>query len=60
MELYLVRHGETNANRNHTTQGQLDTELSDLGLKQVDLVGGRLADVKFDIVLSSGEEAKMC
>ncbi|KAJ6553834.1 histidine phosphatase superfamily [Mycena sp. CBHHK59/15] len=53
--VYLVRHGETQANREGVIQGQLDTALNAAGVRQA----GRLADalrcagVKFDVAYSS-------
>lgn len=53
VELVLVRHGETEANRTHTIQGHLDTSLSDLGMKQAEKVGEYLANQTFHLALSS-------
>ena len=39
MKLYIVRHGETDANTNGVIQGWLDTELNETGLQQA----GRVA-----------------
>ncbi len=42
--IYLVRHGQTTANRDRVLQGpRIDAELSDVGLRQADEVGGALA-----------------
>lgn len=49
----LVRHGETVSNREGIMQGQLDTELSDLGHEQARLIGCRLCDVNFAHMYSS-------
>lgn len=51
--VYLVRHGETDANRNKIIQGQLDTPLNEIGLEQAALVARALRTVKFDAALSS-------
>jgi len=51
--VYLVRHGETDENRKHIIQGQLDTLLSSLGLKQAKLVGNALRSIPFDMACSS-------
>jgi broad specificity phosphatase PhoE len=50
---YLIRHGETMGNRDETHVGQLDVPMTELGLKQADLTGYALKDVKFDAVYSS-------
>lgn len=39
MRLTLVRHGETTANRDGITQGQLDTDLTELGRSQAGRIG---------------------
>ncbi|KAF9469299.1 phosphoglycerate mutase-like protein [Collybia nuda] len=51
--VYLVRHGETDANRNGIIQGQLDTPLNGVGIKQASLVGEALRDVPFSMAYSS-------
>lgn len=42
-KLYLVRHGETDFNAQSIIQGNMDTELNDLGIKQAEMVAIRLA-----------------
>lgn len=43
--IYLVRHGQTTANRERVLQGpRIDAELSDVGLRQADSLGSALAD----------------
>ena len=51
--LYLVRHGETEANVTNTLQGQSDVRLNEKGIRQAQLVGKRLRDKHFDVILSS-------
>ncbi|KAM6500350.1 phosphoglycerate mutase-like protein [Amanita muscaria] len=53
LRVHLVRHGETEANRQQIVQGQLDTELNELGHKQAGLVAKRLRHVPFEIAFSS-------
>lgn len=53
MILTLIRHGETHSNASGTWQGQGDSQLSPLGLKQAELLGERLEHVHFDRVVSS-------
>lgn len=53
LRVYLVRHGETDANRQGIVQGQLDTQLNELGKNQAELVALRLRSVSFDIALAS-------
>ena len=51
--LYLVRHGETEWNASNKIQGNMDTELNDLGKKQAELVANRLAKENIDAVYTS-------
>ncbi len=53
MKLFLVRHGQTNHNRERILQGQLDTELSELGKEQAKKVSERLKDHYFTKIFSS-------
>lgn len=53
MEIFLVRHGESTANRDNLIQGQLNTQLSMLGKKQAKLVANRLKNYNFDYIYSS-------
>ncbi|MCX7970758.1 MAG: histidine phosphatase family protein, partial [Negativicutes bacterium] len=51
--LILVRHGETEWNRQMLFQGATDTDLSAKGLRQAELVGRRLAAEPFTAVYNS-------
>jgi broad specificity phosphatase PhoE len=51
--IYLIRHGETDWNRDRRIQGQSDTPLNDIGREQARLLGQRLADVPFDLAYAS-------
>ena len=51
--VYVVRHGETDANRQEIIQGHLDTHLNEAGLAQAELVASALKDVAFDIAFTS-------
>lgn len=54
-EIYLVRHGETDANRNYVVQGRMDNPLNEYGKKQAHETGEYfvLHNIKFDLVISS-------
>ncbi|MBQ9338557.1 MAG: histidine phosphatase family protein [Lentisphaeria bacterium] len=52
-EFVAVRHGETDENLSATLQGQLDTKLNSLGLRQAECVAERLRHEKFDRIFSS-------
>jgi broad specificity phosphatase PhoE len=53
LHLILVRHGETEWNKQRRYQGQSDVSLSDLGRRQAELVAKRLADQKIDVIYAS-------
>lgn len=53
MELFLVRHGQSTANRDKIVQGQLNTELTELGKTQAKLTAERLKKYQFDKIYSS-------
>ena len=60
VSLMLVRHGEATHNLPDSERvlqwdkaGELDTELTDLGRRQAELVGKRLVDTDFHLVVSS-------
>ncbi len=51
--LYLVRHGETEWNRERRVQGQADPPLNDTGRAQARALAERLAGVRFDAAYAS-------
>jgi len=51
--LYLVRHGETDANKNGIIQGQTDTQLNNVGIGQAVLVAEALRSIPFDKAYTS-------
>ena len=51
--ILLVRHGETEWNRTGIQQGHLHGELSELGIRQAELVAGYLKEESVDLVYSS-------
>lgn len=53
MRLIIVRHGESEWNRIHRYQGQIDAPLSDLGLRQAEALGQRLKNEQIDHIYSS-------
>lgn len=50
---FLVRHGETEWNREHRIQGSSDIPLNDTGRAQALRVGGILAQHQFDLIVAS-------
>ncbi|MGA1409984.1 MAG: histidine phosphatase family protein [Prochlorotrichaceae cyanobacterium] len=53
VRLLLVRHGETQWNREQRFQGQIDVPLNDNGLAQADKVAQFLQDVPLDFAITS-------
>jgi broad specificity phosphatase PhoE len=51
--IYLIRHGETEWNKNGRFQGHLDIELSEEGLRQGELVSKKLENVNFQGIYTS-------
>ena len=52
-ELIVIRHGETDWNRQHRFQGQIDVPLNATGLAQAERLGQRLADEPIDVLVCS-------
>jgi 2,3-bisphosphoglycerate-dependent phosphoglycerate mutase len=52
-ELLVIRHGETDWNRQHRFQGQIDVPLNDIGLAQAGRLGLRLVDEPVDVLICS-------
>ncbi|KAJ2927586.1 hypothetical protein H1R20_g9511, partial [Candolleomyces eurysporus] len=53
LKVYIVRHGETAANKDGVIQGQLDTQLNEEGIRQAGLLAERLKDVPFRLAFTS-------
>jgi broad specificity phosphatase PhoE len=53
MEIILVRHGQTEWNTGRVYRGRADVGLDEVGMKQAELLGGYLAELKLDAVYSS-------
>ena len=53
MDLYLVRHGETESNKQKRYQGWTESPLSTLGIRQAEMVGFFLAAQKIEGLYSS-------
>jgi probable phosphoglycerate mutase len=52
-ELLVIRHGETDWNRQHRFQGQIDVPLNEIGRAQAGRLGKRLVDEPLDVLISS-------
>jgi broad specificity phosphatase PhoE len=53
MNIYLLRHGQTNLNKNGKFQSAFDKDLNELGKKQAELLGKRMQKYHIDIIYSS-------
>lgn len=55
MRIFLIRHGQSEANKIHMLQGHMDSNLSDLGREQAKSAGYNLlvSNISFDAVYSS-------
>lgn len=53
MNIYLLRHGETNINRNGKYQSVVDKDLNEFGKIQAEVLGKRLKNYNIDIIYSS-------
>jgi broad specificity phosphatase PhoE len=51
--VYIVRHAQTEENKQKIIQGHLDTMLNSEGERQADLVAKALKDIPFDVCYSS-------
>ena len=53
MKIYVIRHGETDANKNAVLQGSSNWPLNDYGIKLAEITGQNMKDIKFDACFSS-------
>jgi len=51
--IYIIRHGQTDWNIEHRTQGQTDIVLNTNGIKQAELITQKIANLKIDSIISS-------
>ena len=52
-EIYLIRHGQSIANKEERYLGQTDLDLSDVGYKQAEAAASGLSHLKIDVIYSS-------
>ena len=53
MEITIIRHGETDWNKEIRYQGSSDIELNEAGIKQAEKTAELLVDRKFDVIIAS-------
>ena len=51
--IYIIRHGQTEWNIEHRTQGQTNIALNTNGIKQAELITQKIANLKIDSIISS-------
>ena len=51
--IYIIRHGQTDWNIEHRTQGQTDIALNTNGIKQAELITQKISNLKIDSIISS-------
>ncbi len=54
--LYVVRHGQTDLNKEGRLQGRLGLPLNEYGIQQAERLRDRLKNINFDYVFSSPQE----
>lgn len=60
--IYIVRHGETDANRNGILQGHTDTQLNEEGIAQAKMTANALEKVHLTVAYASdlSRASKVC
>ncbi len=53
MEIYVVRHGQTDWNVKNVFQGHIDTELNEIGIQQAKQTATKFQKIKPDVILVS-------
>lgn len=56
MKLYLIRHGQTDLNKENRLQGRRGLPLNQMGVNQAKQLAEKLKNVKFNFVFSSPQE----
>ena len=54
--IYVIRHGQTDLNKERRMQGRLGLPLNEFGIEQANRLRDELREIKFDIVYSSPQE----
>jgi uncharacterized phosphatase len=57
--IYVIRHGQTDLNKERKMQGRMGLPLNEHGLEQAEALRNRLQNVHFDFVFSSPQERAM-
>lgn len=54
--IYVVRHGQTDWNKERKMQGRMGLPLNEYGIEQAEMLKKKLHNIKFDFVFSSPQE----
>ena len=54
--IYVIRHGQTDLNKERRMQGRSGLPLNEIGIEQAERLRDELGGIKFDIVYSSPQE----
>ncbi|MFJ7973778.1 histidine phosphatase family protein [Psychrobacillus sp. NPDC096389] len=54
--IYVIRHGQTDLNKERRMQGRFGLPLNEYGIKQAENLRDKIKDIKFDYVFSSPQE----
>ncbi|MFN7249921.1 MAG: histidine phosphatase family protein [Anaerobacillus sp.] len=54
--IYVIRHGQTDLNKERKFQGRMGLPLNEYGIEQAETLRNQLQDLKFDLVFSSPQE----
>jgi uncharacterized phosphatase len=54
--IYVIRHGQTDLNKDRKMQGRMGLPLNEYGIEQAKVLRGKLENINFDFVFSSPQE----
>ena len=54
--IYVIRHGQTDLNKERKMQGRMGLPLNEYGIEQAQRLRDELKDINFDFVFSSPQE----
>lgn len=54
--IYVIRHGQTDLNKERRMQGRLGLPLNEHGIRQAEILRENIKDIKFEYVFSSPQE----
>ncbi|WP_353056351.1 histidine phosphatase family protein [Sporosarcina luteola] len=54
--IYVVRHGQTDWNKDRKLQGRMGLPLNETGVEQAEVLKDKIRKIKFDLVFSSPQE----